>query len=265
MASKPSARWPIHSLMRSLRLSGWGELSGRENHGLRATLEAVCALVNDEKGEDKATARQVEEASGYSERWTRVKLHELEDMGLLTWVRGGVLNGRTVPGWFRVSKKALVKLINKAKIMLRRRRRVAAEAQAERIRGLGRSFKTRQEQKPSSDHAAVDADLSPTNVGIFESHTLDESLSAQARLDISRRVNEAAINAHHDVQAGLFEGVGVDSRPMATARGGGDGLSARERALAGMGNQALARKMRERAEAGKRERAARRARYGWGA
>ena len=53
-------------------------------------------------------------AAGLRERWTRETLGLLEDLGVITWRRGGVRYGRPCPSRIRMSKRTLCLLIEGA-------------------------------------------------------------------------------------------------------------------------------------------------------
>lgn len=135
-----SAGAPLPSLMRSLRRAGWGELTGREWQGVRSTLMAVVDHAADGSGRADTTAYQIADSAGLSPRWTRRCLHILEDLGVITWVRGGVAYGKPQPSLFTVIKKRIVELIREARPE-KDARDVARRAEtAARLRGLKSPF-----------------------------------------------------------------------------------------------------------------------------
>ncbi|MCI7688936.1 MAG: hypothetical protein MSQ68_00980 [Trueperella pyogenes] len=165
MAKEPTAYWPTPSLIRSLSRVGWGELSGREFQGVRSTLRALADLLPDKSGKGAATAYQISEASGLSERWTRRCLNVLEDMGIIKWDRGGVVDGRPAPSWFTIVKNALVVAIHKAREIATGRRLQHREKTASRLQTLkprARVFNSRQSAgSRRSTHAELSASLRP--------------------------------------------------------------------------------------------------------
>lgn len=103
---------PLPVLMNALERAGWGDLAGADLRGVRVVLGAlsrkaapVTAIV------DTITAEQLAAAAGYSIGWTRTRLHWLEDLGILTWTRGGVVDGRPTPSRMRLDKRALLGLV----------------------------------------------------------------------------------------------------------------------------------------------------------
>ena len=151
---------PTDSLMTSLARAGWGDLTGRQLQGVRSTLRALVDLLPHGSGTGEATAAQISDASGLSERWTRRCLHLLEDAGLITWQRGGVAYGRPQPSAFRIVKTALVALIKGARPVLEVLQARRAEQTAHRLRGIS-FLKSRGRRKPRSVHAALSADPHP--------------------------------------------------------------------------------------------------------
>ena len=111
----PTPWWPVSSLLRSLSHAHWGPLGVREHRGTVAILSALARLLPDESGEGLATIHQVQMEAGYGRTWTRSRLLALEDLGLITWTRGGVEDGRPTPGAFRINKKTLLALIQVAR------------------------------------------------------------------------------------------------------------------------------------------------------
>lgn len=160
MKPQPTAAWPTDSLATSLSRAGWGDLSGRSMQGIRSTLRALIDLLPHRSGEGLATAPQVADAAGLSLRWTRRCLHMLEDAGIISWTRGGVVAGKPTPGVFRVRKRVLVALIGGARPMLAAVQRARAEQTALRLRGV-RFLKARGRQTRRSDHVALSADPHP--------------------------------------------------------------------------------------------------------
>lgn len=133
-----SSRWQTRDLITALARAGWGPLADREVAGARSVLQALVACLDYHTGQGLTTAAQVADTAGLSERWTRTRLALLEDAGLITWQRGGVLHGRPQPSFIRIVKTALVDLIKGARPALRlvlaaRRKRTNA-----RIAGLRR-------------------------------------------------------------------------------------------------------------------------------
>ncbi len=151
---------PTDSLMTSLARAGWGDLTGREMQGVRSTLRALVDLLPHRTGQGEATATQIADAAGLSERWVRRCLHLLEDAGLIRWDRGGVAYGKPQPSAFRIVKTALVAMIHGARPVLEALRARRAEQTAHRLRGLT-FLKSRGRRNRRSVHAELSASPHP--------------------------------------------------------------------------------------------------------
>ena len=131
-----NAHSKIPNLLASLDRAGWGDLGAREHQGLRTVLKAIGNLVNWTTGGAIITVSQVASAACLSEKWTRRRLYQLEELGVLEWTRGGAVRGEPVPGRMRIVKTVLVELIRVARPMKDKAdaaRRIATRA---RIAGL---------------------------------------------------------------------------------------------------------------------------------
>ncbi|XCB29631.1 hypothetical protein RQN30_10670 [Arcanobacterium hippocoleae] len=85
-----TARAPLPSLLRSLSRAGWGSLI-EEIPGVRLTLRGLSDLVEDYSARALVTAVQLADVTGLCERWVRHSLSRLEELGIIRWVRGGLL------------------------------------------------------------------------------------------------------------------------------------------------------------------------------
>lgn len=163
--SAPTAGKPTRDLLTSLARAGWGDVLGtREHHGTRAVLAGLVRRLPYKSGEGLVTVSDVADAAGYGERWTRTRLQLLEQMGIIEWRRGGVLNGTPRPSWIKVVKRALVDLIHLARPMkdaADAARRAATRARLSGIRFL-RNDLTRSRR---SAHTALSADPRPQGGG----------------------------------------------------------------------------------------------------
>ncbi len=166
----PNASWPLASLMRSLARAGWGDLTDQQR-GAQVVLRALADVLPDGSGNGKATAPQIADVSGYSKRWVEQQLRQLEDLGLIVWVRGGIVGGRPRPSIFKIVKARLVELIMKARPELAarvQRRREATEARLAKLPRFLRSKPRKphaQGHNPRSAHAEVEATPSPYREG----------------------------------------------------------------------------------------------------
>ncbi|WP_315503688.1 hypothetical protein [Actinomyces radicidentis] len=111
---KATPHWGTDRLIAKLARQGWGPLDGKPWKGLRKTLEALVDLLPYGSGEGQTTIEQIATTASYGMRWTRQSLYTLEEIGLLTWERGGVRYGQPVPSTFRIDKRFLCLLIEAA-------------------------------------------------------------------------------------------------------------------------------------------------------
>lgn len=110
-----TAHAPTRDILTSLARAGWGDIAGSQHKGTRAMLRALVDLLPYGSGEGLVTAPQIADASGYSERWVRSRLVELEQRGLILWRRGGVVAGTCVPSHVRIVKGAVLALVGLAR------------------------------------------------------------------------------------------------------------------------------------------------------
>lgn len=114
---------PTSVLISSLARSYWGVLDGPEWRAARGMLQALTLVPTskpaiarfDYKGEVLSTACQLQRISGYCERWTRIALQTLEEMGVIKWTRGMIVSGNPTSSLFVVVKRKLVELIKFAR------------------------------------------------------------------------------------------------------------------------------------------------------
>jgi hypothetical protein len=105
-----TAQAPTMILARSARRVGWADALG-ERRGVGATLHAVCERVDARHGIGVATEAQLARDTGMTARYIRTCLNRLEDLGVITWVRGWRRGTLSRPSRFRVSKRALALLV----------------------------------------------------------------------------------------------------------------------------------------------------------
>ena len=144
-----------HVLLGALERAGWGNLAGPEFRGVRGTLAALTRMLDGKSGQGKATAWQIAEQAGYTERWARRCLHILEELELIEWQRGGVVDGKPVPSWFRVSKRALLILVSIARTSAGERRTERQAETRDRIARYRLQRTKRRHHKRRSVHAEV--------------------------------------------------------------------------------------------------------------
>lgn len=121
-AAQCTAAWSADRLRDALSRRGWGVLDGRANGGLRQALTALVALLPYESAEGHLTAAQVADAAGMSVKWTRHCMARLEGLGIITWSRGYLHQGRPRPGFVRIVKTRLAEIVRGLKGALDARR-----------------------------------------------------------------------------------------------------------------------------------------------
>lgn len=114
-----NAAQTAYQLVDALRRAGWGILRGSENRCARSLLETLAGtmrtLKTDRRGYMTITASQLADRAGYSERHVRRWLPILEELGLLSWSRGWIEEGRPQPGAMKLNKNVLVKFVTDAR------------------------------------------------------------------------------------------------------------------------------------------------------
>ena len=109
-----------YQLVDALRRAGWGILRGSENRCARSLLETLAgtmrSLKTDVRGYMTITAAQLADRAGYSERHVRRWLPILEDLGILSWSRGWIEDGRPQPGSMKLNKAVLSKYVEDARL-----------------------------------------------------------------------------------------------------------------------------------------------------
>lgn len=189
----PTAWMPTNTLTSSLARAGWGDLSGRSMQGIRSTLRALVDLLPYRSGEGFATAGQIADAAGLSERWVRRCLHLLEDAELVRWTRGGVVMGRPSPSHFRISKSVLVALIGGARPMLAAVQRARAERTARRLDGL-RFVKSQPRRSAVAAHAELSDSPNPYREG-RAAPALPKTYERHANQDVITAAGAAMVRA----------------------------------------------------------------------
>lgn len=153
----PNASWPLPALLTSLANAGWGDLAGREHAGLRATLRGLEHLLPHGSAKGSGTAWQVAERAGLSERWTRRCLGLLEELGIIRWQRGTIIDSRPEPSCFTVVKSALVRLIRIARGETTRRLAERRRAFIARLQHIRKASLPRHNWKTARPRAALSA------------------------------------------------------------------------------------------------------------
>lgn len=193
-AMRLTAGAPTSVLISSLARSYWGVLDGPEWRAARSILQALTLAPSSKKeinqfdnaGKVFTTATQLQKISGYCERWTRIALQTLEEMGVIRWTRGMIVSGNPTSSLFTVVKRKLVELISFARprskqideenrnkfiarladILRRRRGKDGAERTPEAVRipskGAG-GLQTNDLQARSACSRHAEASASPSN------------------------------------------------------------------------------------------------------
>ena len=108
-----------YQLVDALRRAGWGILRGSENRCARSLLETLAgtmrSIKTDARGYMTITAAQLADRAGYSERHVRRWLPILEDLGILSWSRGWIEEGKPQPGSMKLNKGVLSKYVEDAR------------------------------------------------------------------------------------------------------------------------------------------------------
>lgn len=168
---------PLPTLVKALARARWGELGATGWQGVRSVVRALGDVLDPRSGAGHVTVHQIAAAAGLSERWTRSRLEVVEALGLLTWVRGGVVAGRPVPSTIRVDKAGLIALIAAARQVNDERMRERARQTRERIAHLvntigrrayvrtGPAFKRNGHIAAGQAHAELASGLPPTRGG----------------------------------------------------------------------------------------------------
>ena len=228
MSSKPripTAHAKLPTILRSLHNAQWGVLGGPAARGQRTVLQTLSqAFLADGSGEGRATLWQIHRASGYSERWVRTCLNRLEDLGVLTWVRGTIVDGRKQPSWFRVRKARLVELIRQARGLKVTAERAHQAAEDKRLQAAGVHEKTRWPAHKPRERAANPSHHGEVTAGLLtstEGGTRDlPPAGVKLHPADRRRANEAAIAARERIEKPWLWGERDDSAFRATASGG---------------------------------------------
>lgn len=193
-AMRLTAGAPTSVLISSLARSYWGVLDGPEWRAARSILQALTLAPSSKKeinqfdnaGKVFTTATQLQRISGYCERWTRIALQTLEEMGVIRWTRGMIVSGNPTSSLFVVVKRKLVELIKFARprakkvdeeqrnrfiarladILRRRRGKDGAERTPDSVRVPSRGaggVKTNDLQARSACSRHAEASASPSN------------------------------------------------------------------------------------------------------
>lgn len=182
-----NAHAPVPALLTSLQRAGWGDLAGREWQGMRTTLHALAAQLPHKSGQGWTTAEQVATSAGLSSRWVRTRMHRLEELGVIVWTRGGVVDGVPQPSYIRIVKTALVDLIRAARPMKAAADAARRTATRARISHL-RFVKSNGQRSRRSAHAELSASPpTPKGEGLTSPSLPKEDNDTAERFDPAAR------------------------------------------------------------------------------
>lgn len=127
-AMRLTAGAPTSVLIGALARSYWGVLDGPEWRAARSVLQSFtlvpCSKQErarfDYEGKVITTATQLQRIVSYSEKWTRIALQTLEEMGVIRWTRGMIVGGKPTSSLLVVVKTKLLELIRFARPRSRR-------------------------------------------------------------------------------------------------------------------------------------------------
>lgn len=175
-----TANASVFAILDALRRAGWGALRGPAFRCHRAILDSLVAASRNQRSDYAGfftiTTNQLADRAGYTDRHIRACLPDLEDLGVITWHRGGVMEGRPRPGHMRINKKTLVDLVRAARPVYDRLLNQRRRETSERLRKLNRTVLFPQK---------------PRRVSVDNSHA--EMVSA---LPLNRRASATSALAH---------------------------------------------------------------------
>lgn len=193
-----TAGTPLDVLTTRLQRADWGDLGTPPLRGLARVLTALADALDPRSGAGKITAQQLAGKTCYTERWVRRCLGLLEELEIIEWHRGGIVQGKPTPSWVRVSKAVLVDLIHVARSQQAERRTERAAETRRRVARLRTSYtRPRDRQRPRSDSGRAHAELAtallfdkevPTANGPAGDGRTDEKAEAPASTDTARSI-----------------------------------------------------------------------------
>lgn len=102
----------VQDVMNALARVNWGPLRGRAWAYRRMLLETLTLMMREQRADFSAeiitSAPQVADRMGCHEKTVRNCLHDLEDLGLVEYQRGGIWDGKPMPSVIRIIKKTIV-------------------------------------------------------------------------------------------------------------------------------------------------------------
>ena len=158
----PNAGWPVYTLLSRWGRSGWSVLSGRSYQGCRSVLRGLSDAITEARADSKTSVKitvfQLAERAGLSERWTGYLLGYLEQIGLIVWWRGRIINGKPVPSRITIQRSRLAALVKDAVHVGDKKDREHVADVAARLAKMGTP---RFMHKRRSSHVELDANPHP--------------------------------------------------------------------------------------------------------
>lgn len=109
---KLHAGMSVQDIMGALARVNWGPLQGRAWAYRRMLLETLTLMMREQRADYAAeiitTAPQVATRMGCHEKTVRNCLHDLEDLGLVEYQRGGIWDGKPMPSVIKIIKQKIV-------------------------------------------------------------------------------------------------------------------------------------------------------------
>lgn len=109
---KLHAGMSLQDIVNALARVNWGPLQGRSWAYRRMILQTLALMMREQKADYSAelitSARQLADRTGCCEKTIRRCLHDMEDLGLIEWLRGGIWDGKPMPSVIKVIKARLV-------------------------------------------------------------------------------------------------------------------------------------------------------------
>lgn len=167
-ARKPTRRqlhagMSVQDIVLAFGRVNWGPFQGRTWAYRRMLLEVLSLMMREQRSDRDAclitTASQLAERMACHQRTIRRCLHDLEDLQMIEWRRGGVWDGKPQPGVIRIIKKTLVEWV------LAWRPRHDEAQQAKRLETIARlktlrNTRTPPKERDASAHADSKSSLS---------------------------------------------------------------------------------------------------------
>lgn len=155
-----NAAMHIGDILAALARVGWGPFRGRAWTYRRIVLQTLAIMAREQHSSLSAdvigSAPQIADRAGCHEKTVRRCLRDLEDLGLVTYQRGGIWDGRPCPSTIRIIKTRIVE------ITLAFRPRHDAALEARRLETLARITALEKAKVRPRQRAAAHADFAPS-------------------------------------------------------------------------------------------------------